>query len=188
MIIQPEKNYLKNDNRILEEENKKPLHLKIIEMTNRRESMIQIGEVAPDFSLPNQDTSIVRLSDYQGKKVVVYFYLNDDTPGCTKEACSFRDRYQDFLKKEAVILGISCDLPKSHQSFIEKFNIPFQLLSDSDTKIANKWGVYGEKNVYGRKFMGIHRTTFIIDEHGKVAHVFKKVAPSTHAREVLNKL
>lgn len=150
--------------------------------------MLQNGELAPDFSLPNQENAIVRLSDFLGKKIVVYFYLNDDTPGCTKEACSFRDRYQDFQKRETEILGISCDLPNSHQSFIEKFNLPFQLLSDSDTKIANKWGVYGEKNVYGRKFMGIHRTTFIVDENGKVRHVFRKVAPSSHAREVLTKL
>ncbi len=150
--------------------------------------MLQIGELAPDFSLPNQDNAIVRLSEYSGKKVVVYFYLNDDMPGCTKQACSFRDRYLDFQKREIEILGISCDLPNSHKSFIDKFNLPFQLLSDSDTKIANKWGVYGEKKVYGRKFMGIHRTTFIIDEQGRVAHVFKKVTPSTHARDVLNKL
>jgi len=150
--------------------------------------MLQIGDIAPDFSLPNQNNAIIHLSDFSGKRVVIYFYLNDDTPGCTKEACSFRDRYQDFLRKETDILGISCDLPNSHSAFIEKYNLPFQLLSDSDTRVATRWGVYGEKNVYGRKFMGIHRTTFILDSQGKVAHIFTRVSPSTHAREVLEKL
>ncbi len=150
--------------------------------------MLQIGDVAPDFSLPNQDDEIVHLSDFHGRKVIVYFYLKNDTPACTKEACSFRNRFKEFQNRNAVILGISCDPPKSHKDFIEKFNLPFQLLSDSNTKVSSQWGAYGEKNVYGRKFMGIYRMTFIIDELGKIKHIFKKVSPASHANEVLEKL
>ena len=150
--------------------------------------MLQIGDVAPDFSLPNQDGEIVHLSDFEGKKVIVYFYLKNDTPACNKQACSFRDRFKDFAAHNAIILGISCDSPKSHREFTEKFDLPFQLLSDTNTKIASEWGEYGEKNVYGRRYMGIHRTTFIVDEQGIIQHVFKKVTPSSHAREVLGKL
>jgi peroxiredoxin Q/BCP len=150
--------------------------------------MLQIGDVAPDFSLPNQDGEIVHLSDFEGKKIIVYFYLKNDTPACNKQACSFRNQFKDFEARNAIILGISCDAPKSHREFIEKFDLPFQLLSDPNTKVASEWGVYGEKNVYGRKYMGIHRMTFIIDEQGKIQHIFKKVSPSSHAREVLGKL
>jgi len=150
--------------------------------------MLQIGEIAPDFSLPNQDGEIVHLSDFEGKKIIIYFYLKNDTPACNKQACSFRDRFKDFEALNAAILGISCDSSRSHQEFIEKFNLPFQLLSDINTKVASEWGVYGEKNVYGRKYMGIHRMTFIVDEQGKIQHIFKKVTPSSHAREVLAKL
>jgi len=150
--------------------------------------MLQIGDVAPDFSLPNQDGEPVHLSDFEGKKVIVYFYLKNDTPACNKQACSFRDRFSDFVARNAVILGISCDSPKSHREFIEKFGLPFQLLSDTNTKVASEWGVYGEKNVYGRKYMGIYRTTFLVNEQRKIQYIFKKVSPSHHAREVLGKL
>ena len=150
--------------------------------------MLQIGEIAPEFALPNQDAEIIRLSDFREKKVIVFFYLNDDTPACTKEACSFRFHFKKFYEINTEILGISCDLPKSHRNFIDKFNLQFDLLSDTDTKIASQWGVYGEKKVYGRKFMGIHRTTYIIDEEGKIIHILKNVAPSGHAKEVLKML
>jgi peroxiredoxin Q/BCP len=150
--------------------------------------MLQKGDIAPDFSLPNQDDEIVHLSDFEGKKVIVYFYPKDDTPACTKEACSFRNRFKEFEDLNTVVLGISCDPPKSHREFIEKFKLPFQLLSDTTTKVANEWGVYGEKNVYGRKYMGIHRMTFILDEQRKIQHIYKKVSPAGHASEVLEKL
>lgn len=150
--------------------------------------MLQVGDIAPDFALPNQDDVIVHLSDFEGKNVVVYFYLKDDTPVCIKEACSFRNRFSEFQRINAVILGISCDTPKSHREFREKFNLPFQLLSDSNTKVANQWGAYGEKHAYGRKYMGIYRMTYIIDQHGKIQHIFKKVSPAGHASEVLERL
>ena len=150
--------------------------------------MLQIGDIAPDFALPNQSEQIVHMSDFRGKKLIVYFYLKDDTPACTKEACSFRDRYKDFQKQNAEILGISCDSPKSHREFIDKFNLPFQLLSDCNTKVANQWGAYGEKNVYGRNYMGIHRMTFLLDECRKIKYIFTKVSPAGHASEVLSKL
>ena len=150
--------------------------------------MLEKGDFAPDFALPNQDDEIVHLSDFEGKKVVVYFYLKNDTPACNKEAGSFKNLFKDFEVRDIIILGISCDTSKSHREFIEKFNLPFQLLSDTNTKVAIEWGVYGEKNVYGRKYMGIHRMTFIVDEQGKIQHIFKKVTPSSHAREVLGKL
>jgi peroxiredoxin Q/BCP len=150
--------------------------------------MLQIGDIAPDFALPNQDEQMVHLSDFKGKKVVLYFYPKDDTPACTKEACSFRNCFDKFNDLNIEILGISCDPPKSHREFIEKFNLPFQLLSDSNTKVASEWGAYGEKNAYGRKYMGIHRLTFIIDEDGMINHIFEKVYPTTHANDVLDKL
>jgi peroxiredoxin Q/BCP len=150
--------------------------------------MLQIGDIAPDFALPNQDEQMVHLSDFKGKKVVLYFYPKDDTPNCTKEACSFRNRFNEFCELDITILGISCDPPKSHREFIEKFNLPFQLLSDSNTKVASQWGAYGEKNAYGRKYMGIHRVTFIIDEKREIKYIFKKIYPSTHANDVLERL
>lgn len=150
--------------------------------------MLQVGDIAPEFSLPNQNGVIVNLSDFRGQKVIVYFYPKDDTPSCTKEACSFRDNFDQYVQQNVVILGISFDNKKSHQQFIEKFDLPFQLLSDINTKVAAKYGVYGEKIMYGKKFMGIHRTTFIIDENGRVAHIFKNVKPTHHGKEVLKKL
>lgn len=150
--------------------------------------MLQIGDAAPDFSLPNQGEHIVHLSDFLGKKMIVYFYLKDDTPGCTKQACSFRDRYKDFQNLNADILGISCDSPKSHREFIEKFKLPFQLLSDCNTKVADRWGAFGEKNVYGRTYMGIHRTTYLLDECCKITYIFTNVSPAGHASEVLKQL
>jgi len=147
--------------------------------------MLQVGDIAPDFTLPNQDEQMIHLSDFEGQKVVVYFYPKDDTPACTKEACSFRNYFRQFQGIDTVILGISCDPPETHREFIEKFNLPFHLLSDSTTRVASQWGVYGEKHVYGRKYMGIRRMTFIIDEQRKISYIFEKVSPANHATEVL---
>jgi len=150
--------------------------------------MLQIGDLAPDFSLPNQEGKFIHLSDFAGKKTVVYFYPKDDTPACTKEACSFRNQFPAFQDREVIILGISCDSPKTHQSFIEKYKLPFQLLSDPDTKVSIRWGAFGEKIAYGRKYRGIYRMTFLIDEQRKIDYIFEKVSPMGHANEVLKKL
>lgn len=147
--------------------------------------MLEVSEVAPEFSLPNQNGVIVNLADYRGQKIVVYFYLKDETSACIKQACSFRDHYDAFQKKNVEILGISFDNKKSHRQFIEKFNIPFQLLSDINTNVATRYGVYGEKKLYGRKYMSIHRTTFLIDESGIIRHVFNKVRPAYHAQDII---
>lgn len=150
--------------------------------------MLEVAEVAPEFSLPNQNGVIVNLTDFRGKKVVVYFYLKDETSGCTKQACSFRDYHDEFKKRNVEILGISFDNKKSHRQFIEKFNLPFQLLSDINTYVATKYGVYGEKVIYGKNYMSIHRTTFLIDEDGIIEHIFRKVRPAYHAKDVLEVL
>lgn len=150
--------------------------------------MLQVGDLAPDFALPNQDEKMVYLSNFEGQKVVLYFYPKDDTPGCIKEACSFRNRFKEFEGQNALILGISCDSPKTHKEFIQKYNLPFQLLSDPNTRVCSQWGVYREKSAYGRKFMGIHRMTFIIDEQRRVRYIFNKVTPAGHATEVLEEL
>jgi peroxiredoxin Q/BCP len=147
--------------------------------------MLEVSDVAPDFSLPNQNGVIVNLADYLGQKVVVFFYLKDKNGKCTKEACSFRDHYHIFMEKNVEILGISFDNKKSHRQFIDKFNLPFQLLSDINTSVATQYGVYGEKKLYGRKYMSIHRTTFLIDENGIIQHVFNKVRPAYHAQDIL---
>jgi len=150
--------------------------------------MLKVGDIAPDFSLPNQNGLIVRLSENQGKKVVLYFYPKDDTPGCRKEAKSFKEHFEEFEQKNVILFGISFDNRISHQHFIDKFDLPFQLLSDINTKVAAKYSVYGEKVLYGRKFMGIHRTTFVINENGKIANIFTNVKPANHAKEVLEKI
>ncbi len=147
--------------------------------------MLEVSELAPEFSLPNQNGVIVNLSDYRGKKVVVYFYLKDETGACTKQACSFRDCYDIFKEKNVEIFGISFDNKKSHRQFIEKYNLPFQLLSDINTNVATRYGVYREKELYGRKYMSIHRTTFLIDENGFIRHVFNKVRPAYHAKDII---
>lgn len=147
--------------------------------------MLKEGDIAPDFTAKNQDGSDVKLSDFKGKKVVLYFYPKDDTPGCTKEACSFRDSFYLFEQRGIKILGVSNDDEKKHQKFISKYDLPFDLLADTDKEIVNKYGVYGEKSMYGKKYMGIHRKTFLIDENGKIAKIFDKVKVSEHADEVL---
>ena len=147
--------------------------------------MVKEGTTAPSFKTTDANGEPVNLKDFRGKKVVLYFYPKDDTPGCTKEACSFRDAFSKFKKQGITILGVSPDSEKSHQKFTAKYNLPFTLLADTDHSIADAYGVYGEKKFMGRTYMGIHRTTFLIDEKGKIKKVFEKVKPEDHADEVL---
>ena len=144
------------------------------------------GSVAPDFSTTDAEGRNVSLKDFRGEKVVLYFYPKDDTPGCTKEACSFRDSFSDFKKRGIRILGVSPDKEASHKKFVEKYKLPFTLLVDTDHSIADAYGTYGQKKFMGRTYMGIKRTTFLIDEQGKIKKVFEKVKPDEHAREVLD--
>ncbi|MEP6847512.1 MAG: thioredoxin-dependent thiol peroxidase [Acidobacteriota bacterium] len=147
--------------------------------------MLKEGDKAPDFSGTDQDGKKVKLADYKGKRVVLYFYPKDDTPGCTKEACSFRDSDQTFAKEGIKVFGVSTDDEKSHQKFISKFQLPFDLIADTDKKIVEKYGVWGEKSMYGKKYMGTIRKTFLIDEKGKIVKIFDKVNVAEHADEVL---
>ena len=148
--------------------------------------MLKEGGRAPAFSTTDGDGNKVSLKDYRGKKVVLYFYPKDDTPGCTKEACSFRDAFSDFKKRGIDVLGVSPDNEASHKKFAAKFKLPFTLLTDPDHKIADSYGVYGEKKFMGRTYMGVMRTTFLIDEQGKIKKIFAKVKPDEHAQEVLD--
>ena len=148
-------------------------------------NLLQEGAKAPDFNTTDQSGKKVTLKDYRGKKVVLYFYPKDDTPGCTKEACSFRDHFADFKKLDVEVLGVSVDTEKSHKSFAEKFKLPFTLLADTEKTIVNAYGVWGEKSMYGRKYMGTNRVTYLIDESGRIAAVFPKVKPEEHAAEIL---
>jgi peroxiredoxin Q/BCP len=150
--------------------------------------MIKIGAAAPDFSAPTDGGGSLRLKDLRGKKVVLYFYPKDDTPGCTTESCDFRDAQAKFEAKDAVILGVSPDSVKSHDKFKQKFDLPFALISDEDHKIAEAYGVWQEKSMYGRKYMGIQRSTFVIDEKGKIAAIYDKVKVSGHVADVLEKV
>jgi peroxiredoxin Q/BCP len=143
------------------------------------------GTVAPNFVAKDANGETVRLKDLRGQKVVLYFYPKDDTPGCTKEACSFRDAFADFKKRDIRVLGVSVDSEASHKKFTAKYKLPFTLLADPDHSIADTYGVYGEKKFMGRTYMGVKRMTFLIDEKGKVKKVFEKVKPEEHAREVL---
>jgi peroxiredoxin Q/BCP len=147
--------------------------------------MLKEGAKAPAFSLPSDDGGTVALEDLKGTKVVLYFYPKDDTSGCTAEACEFRDSWAAVKKKGAVVLGVSPDGVKSHGKFREKYDLPFPLLADEDHAVAEAYGAWGEKSMYGRKYFGILRTTFVIDEAGRVAKVFEKVKPKGHAAEVL---
>ncbi len=146
--------------------------------------MISVGKSAPAFSLETDAGEKLSLKDLKGRPVVLYFYPKDDTPGCTVEACEFRDAFPRFKGSKAVILGISPDSVKSHQKFKEKFDLPFTLLADEDHAIAEKYGVWQKKSMYGRSYMGIARTTFVIDKSGKVAKIFEKVKPKGHAEAV----
>ena len=147
--------------------------------------MIKEGTVAPNFTANNANGEFIRLKDLRGRKVVLYFYPKDDTPGCTKEACSFRDAFADFRKRGIEVLGVSTDSEASHKKFAAKYKLPFTLLADPDHAIADAYGVYGEKKFMGRTYMGVKRMTFLIDEKGKIKKLFEKVKPEEHAREVL---
>src|SRR5262247_2679329 len=148
-------------------------------------SLLSVGDKAPDFKTTNQDGDKVALSDFKGQKVVLYFYPKDDTPGCTKEACSFRDAWGKFKKQGTTVLGVSPDSEASHKKFETKYKLTFTLLADTDRSIAEAYGVWGEKKFMGRTYMGVHRMTFLIDEKGKIKKVFEKVKPEDHASEVL---
>ena len=147
--------------------------------------MLKEGTTAPAFKTNDANGETVSLKDLRGQKVVLYFYPKDDTPGCTKEACSFRDEFAQFKKRGITVLGVSPDSEAKHKKFETKYNLPFTLLADTDHAIADAYGVWGEKKFMGRKYMGVHRTTFLIDEKGKIKKVFEKVKPEDHASEVL---
>ncbi|MDO7742870.1 MAG: thioredoxin-dependent thiol peroxidase [Pedobacter sp.] len=151
-------------------------------------SDLKEGQKAPEFTAADQDGNTVTLSQFSGKKVVLYFYPKDDTPGCTAEACDFRDNYQGLMAKGIIVLGVSIDDEKSHQKFVAKHSLPFTLLADTDKKIVEAYGVWGEKNMYGKKYMGTNRTTFIIDEAGNILHVIKKVDSKSPTAQVLGLL
>jgi len=150
--------------------------------------VLKAGDTAPKFTLPSSDGNEISLTDFRGKKVVLYFYPKDETPGCTIEACSFRDDLSAFKRKGAVVLGISVDSVESHKRFAGKHSLPFPLLSDEEKKVVRAYGVWKQKNRYGRKFMGTERTTFIIDEQGIIKHIFARVQVDGHTKEVLEKL
>jgi peroxiredoxin Q/BCP len=150
--------------------------------------MVEEGKPAPDFELTTDGGETVKLSDFRGKPVVLYFYPKDDTPGCTTQACGIRDSYGEFKKAGAVVLGISPDDEKSHVKFKEKYELPFTLLADPDHAVADAYGTWVEKNNYGKKSMGIERSTFLIDSQGNVARIMRRVKPDTHAEKVLEAL
>lgn len=143
------------------------------------------GDVAPDFSLPDAEGNTVSLSDFRGQRVVLYFYPRDNTPGCTKEACSFRDAYSDYQAQDVVVLGISTDDAKSHHKFVTKFDLPFPLLSDEEGKVSTAYESYGLKKFMGKEYIGITRNTFIIGSNGKIEKIYLKVKPENHAAKVL---
>ena len=147
--------------------------------------MLQEGTTAPDFTLEASGGETASLSDYRGQIVVLYFYPKDDTPGCTTEACNFRDDYSEIQAAGAVVLGVSPDGIRSHDKFMLKYELPFPLLSDPDHQIAEMYGAWGEKKMYGRTYMGIIRSTYVIDEEGMIVKVFPKVRPKVHSEEVL---
>ncbi len=146
---------------------------------------LAVGDKAPDFTLPNEAGKPVRLKDLRGQQVVLYFYPKDDTPGCTTEACAFRDAKTKVSKAKAIVLGVSLDGQASHQKFIEKYELPFTLLSDEEAVVSKQYGVYKQKNMYGKKYWGIERSTFVIDAEGMVKALFRKVKVDGHVSDVL---
>ena len=154
-------------------------------MANALELKLQEGETAPNFTAPTNSGGKGSLADFKGKNVVLYFYPKDDTPGCTKEACAFRDYFGALQKKGAVVLGVSVDSAKSHDKFAKKFGLPFTLVSDGDKKIVQAYGVWGEKSFMGRKYLGTHRVTFLIGPDGRIKKIWPRVKPEEHVEEVL---
>jgi thioredoxin-dependent peroxiredoxin len=150
--------------------------------------MVSENQAAPEFELATDEGKKVKLSDFRGRKVVLYFYPKDDTPGCTTQACDLRDRIAEFDTRGAVVLGVSPDDVASHVKFKEKFDLNFTLLADTDHKVAEAYGVWKEKNLYGRKSMGVERTSFVIDEEGNIAKVLPRVKPAEHAGQILELL
>lgn len=146
---------------------------------------LEVGKPAPDFEAKDQDGNLVRLSDFKGKKVVIYFYPKDNTPGCTTQACNLRDNYEALQKAGYVILGISSDSEKSHKKFIEKQSLPFPLIADEDLKVHEAYGTWVEKSMYGRQYMGTARTTFIIDEEGMLTEIIQKVNTKEHTKQII---
>jgi peroxiredoxin Q/BCP len=147
--------------------------------------MLKIGKKAPVFSLLDQNSEVKNLKDLTGKWAVIYFYPKDDTPGCTKEACMIAEVYKDFEKKDVTVFGVSKDSPKSHLKFAEKYNLPFTLLSDPEATMIQKYEAWKEKSMFGKKYMGIDRVTYVIDPKGKIAKVYEKVDPASHALQIL---
>jgi peroxiredoxin Q/BCP len=150
--------------------------------------MPQPGEAAPDFDLPNEDGEMMTLKDFRGDPLILYFYPKDDTPGCTKEACALRDDYSAYEEAGVAILGVSADSPESHRKFKDKYQLPFSLLADEEHEISEAYGVWGMKKSFGREYMGINRTTFIIDREGMISRVFENVRPAEHSQELLQAL
>lgn len=146
---------------------------------------LSVGDIAPDFSLPDAMGKPVRLSDFRGQRVVLYFYPRDNTPGCTQEACGFRDRYDDFLAAGSVVLGVSADDAKSHTKFIAKYDLPFPLLCDEGGEVAARYGSYGRKKFMGKEYDGVYRHTFVIDVDGRIAGIYRQVKPEPHPAQVL---
>jgi thioredoxin-dependent peroxiredoxin len=150
--------------------------------------MLKIGDKAPDFELKDSERNLIKLSDFKGKEIVLYFYPKDNTPGCTAEACSFRDNFLTYTNKEVMILGISADSVERHKKFAEKYKLPFPLLSDEGAKVCKKYGVWGKKNFAGKEYDGIFRTTFLIDKTGKIKEILSEIKCETHAEDVLKKI
>jgi peroxiredoxin Q/BCP len=150
--------------------------------------VVEEGKPAPDFELTSDEGELVRLSELRGQPVVVYFYPRDDTPGCTAQACGIRDNYEAFGERGAVVLGISPDDESSHVKFKQKYGLPFTLLADPDHRVADEYGVWVERSMYGKTYMGVERSTFVIDAAGNVAKVMRRVKPDTHAQQVLEAL
>ena len=154
-------------------------------MAKEIQLQLQVGDVAPGFTAATSGGGEIALADYRGRNVILYFYPRDDTPGCTKEACAFRDHFADFKKQGAVVFGVSADSVKSHDKFVEKFKLPFTLLADEDREIVQAYGVWGEKSFMGRKYQGVYRVTFLIGPDGKIKQIWPEVKPEEHAAEVL---
>ncbi|HPC61250.1 MAG TPA: thioredoxin-dependent thiol peroxidase [Verrucomicrobiota bacterium] len=157
-------------------------------MAKKIKLKLKEGDPAPDFTVPASSGGTISLSDFRGKSVILYFYPKDDTPGCTKEACAFRDEFAAFKQKGAVVLGVSVDGVKSHAKFVEKYKLPFTLLADEEKKVVRAYGVWGKKTFMGREYLGTHRVTFLIGPDGIIKRIWPEVKPEQHAREVLEAL